>query len=196
MATETTLRDGTPAMIWALLPEDREELARRYDALRPESKFDRFLASVPHLSETMLRHLVDEADGIDHVALVIFVFDEDGDAQAAGVGHLIRYPDDPTAADVAVTVGDEFRGRGVGTALIAELVAQRPAGIERLVTSVAASNEASRRMLQRVGPTRITDHGDRLEVVVDLASATPYAVDGGLTHDDAGSPREAGVGRD
>ena len=162
------LRDGTRAITWALLPEDRDELAKGYDALGPDSKFHRFLTGVPHLSEAMLRHLVDEVDGEDHLALVLFVVDEDGTGTPAGVGHLIRYRDDPTTADVAVTVAEGHRGRGVATALLERLVAERPADIDRLLTAVAADNGAALAMLQRLGPTTVVDHGDSLDVDVRL----------------------------
>ncbi len=168
MATEIRLRDGTQAMTWSLLPEDRAALATGYDALGEESKFHRFLTGVPHLTEGLLRRLVDEVDGSNHLALVLFVLEEDGSGGPAGVGHLIRYPDDPSAADVAVTVAEGLRGRGVATALLDQLVKERPPGVERLVTSVAGDNPAALAMLRRLGPTSVTDVGDRLDVVVDL----------------------------
>jgi ribosomal protein S18 acetylase RimI-like enzyme len=168
VATEMRLRDGTRAITWALLPEDRDELARGYDALGPDSKFHRFLTGVPHLSEAMLRHLVDEVDGDHHLALVLFLLDEEGNGTPAGVGHLIRYKDDPTTADVAVTVTEDSRGRGVASALLARLVAERPADVDRLLTTVAADNGAALAMLQRLGPTTVVDHGDSFEIGVRL----------------------------
>ena len=171
VATEMRLRDGTLAMTWALLPEDRAELARRYDALDEVSKFHRFLTGVPHLSETMLQHLVDEVDGTDHLALVLFLLDGDDEGTPAGVGHLIRYPGDPTTADVAVTVGEAFRGRGVASALLGRLVAERPEGVERIATYVAADNLAAVAMLRRLGPSTVTDEGASLLVEVDLSGA-------------------------
>jgi ribosomal protein S18 acetylase RimI-like enzyme len=167
--TEVRLRDGSVALTWALLPEDREQLADAYDRLSPESKYHRFLAGVPHLSDAMLDRLVDEVDGVNHVALVLFVLDEEGFGTPAGVGRIIRYPDQPSEADVAVTVAEECRGRGVASALLAELVVERPAGVERLRTSVAADNPAAVAMLRRLGPTTVTDYDDRLEVVVELS---------------------------
>jgi ribosomal protein S18 acetylase RimI-like enzyme len=120
----------------------------------------------------MLKRLVDDVDGVDHVALVLFCVDDHGRGTPAGVGHVIRYPDQHSEADVAVTVGEEFRGRGVASALLAELVAERPAGIDRLRTSVAADNPAAVSMLRRLGPTRLTPCDDRLDVVVDLANGS------------------------
>ena len=50
---------------------DRATLAAEFETLTPESRRRRFLAPVMHLSDAMLEHLVDDVDGIDHVALVL-----------------------------------------------------------------------------------------------------------------------------
>jgi RimJ/RimL family protein N-acetyltransferase len=174
MATQVTLRDGTPGITWSLLPTDREALRQAYEHLSPESRFHRFLAPVSHLTETMLDHLVDDVDGVDHVARVLFLLDEVHDGLPVGIARMIRYQNAPDAADVAVTVDDEHRGRGVATALLADLVRHRPAGVRRLVTEVAADNPASLAMLERLGPTEVTHAGiNRLEVRVELPEAAP-----------------------
>lgn len=170
VATEMRLRDGTLAITWTLVPGDRDELAARYEDLSPESKFHRFLSGVPHLSDSMLVHLVDDVDGVNHTALVLFVLDAEGRGTPAGVGRLVRYPDEPSAADVAVTVAERYRGRGVASALLERLVAERPAGIERLKTVVAADNPAAVAMLKRLGPTTVDAHDERLDVAVELAA--------------------------
>jgi GNAT superfamily N-acetyltransferase len=161
--TEVRLRDGTPGMTCALTPGDRQQLSKAYDRLSPESKFHRFLTGVPHLSEAMLDRLV---DGV--VALVLFLLDDQGVGTPAGVGRLIRYPDDPSAADVAVTVAEEFRGRGVATTLLQELLAQRPVGVETLRTVVSADNPAALAMLRPLGDLEVVDSGDRYDVTVAL----------------------------
>ena len=140
-----------------------------YEHLSPKSRRSRFLAAVPHLTDAMLDHLVDEVDGIDHVALVLVVIGDDHVGVPVGVARMIRYGDEPTAADVAVTVVDEWQGRGVATALLAELVRERPQGVTHLVTTVAADNEASVAMLARLGPIASNPTGgSRVDVRVDL----------------------------
>ena len=141
-----------------------------YERLSPETRWRRFLGNVPHLTDTMLDHLVDEVDGIDHVALVLAVIGDDHQGTPVGVARIIRYEHEPTAADVAVTVVDEWQGRGVATALLAELMRERPEGVTAIVTTVAADNEASLAMLARLGAMTATPVGNnRVDVRVDLA---------------------------
>lgn len=176
MITETRLRDGTPALIWELLPTDREALRTGYEQLSEESRFHRFLTGVPHLTPALLDHLVDEVDGVDHVALVLIVLDDDNDGVPVAVGRIIRYPDRPTAADLAVTVLDVWQGRGIATALVDELLHRRPAGVTQIATTVAADNPASLAMLRRLGPTTETPgESPRVDVVVELDATGPDA---------------------
>ena len=169
MIVEARLRDGTPALIWPLDPGDREAVREGFEQLSVDSRYHRFLATVPHLSDAQLDHLVDEVDGVDHVALALVVIDDDHLGVPVGVARMIRYQQEPTAADVAVTVLDEWHGRGVATALLDELMRQRPAGITELVTTITADNEASLAMLRSLGRTTVTPAGvNRLDVVVDL----------------------------
>ncbi len=176
MFAEAQLNDGTRALIWDLLPGDREAVREGFEQLSEETRFHRFLAAVPHLTDTMLDHLVDEVDGIDHVALALVVLDGDGNGVPAGVARMIRYSDQRTAADIAVTVIDEFQRRGVATALLDELMRRRPEGVTRLVTTVTADNAASLAMLRRLGPTVAEPAGpNRLDVVVELPAPEPAA---------------------
>ena len=169
MATELKLPDGRRAIAWSVMPEDRAAIREGYEHLSPESRYHRFLTGVPHLTDQLLDHLVGEVDGVDHVALVLFVLTDDNEGVPAGIARVIRYPDDPTTADVAVTVAEEWRGQGVATTLLEELMRQRPVGVTRLVTILAADNPASLKMLERLGPTTVTNAGGgRLDVVVDL----------------------------
>ncbi len=181
MATELTLPDGRRALAWSILPGDREAIREGYELLSPESRYHRFLSGVPHLTEPLLDHLVDEVDGVNHVALALFVLDDDNVGVPAGVGRMIRYQDDPTCADVAVTVLEEWRGQGVATALLAELLRRRPYGVTTLRTVVAEDNPPSLAMLKRLGPTTVTEAGaGRLDVLVELprvAQPEPQEVD-------------------
>lgn len=170
MSEQVVLKDGTVGWVWPLLPSDRGALVREFETLSPESRRRRFLGPVLHLSDAMLTHLVDEVDGIDHVALVLMA-EVDGDLVPVGVARCVRYPQQPDAADVAVTVKDEWQGRGAASAMLEILMTQRPAGVTHLLTEVAADNPASLAMLRRLGPVHTYDTGMGIvDVEVDLDS--------------------------
>jgi RimJ/RimL family protein N-acetyltransferase len=167
--TPVRLRDGTEAFVVPLVRANREALRREYEHLSAETRFDRFLAAVPELTETMLDHLVDEVDEVDHVALVLLVLTPDGTELPLGLARIIRYPHDPTAADVAVTVVDDWHGRGVATALLQVLMRHRPQGVERIKTVVSAGNVASLAMLRRLGEAEVGEPEAGVQrVVVEL----------------------------
>ncbi|HNQ06233.1 MAG TPA: GNAT family protein [Tetrasphaera sp.] len=165
------LRDGTPAWIFPLLPTDREQLAAEFEELSPDSVRRRFLRPVVHLTEEMLRHLVDDVDGIDHVALVLAV-DVDHDLVPVAIARIVRYADQPESADLAVTVKDDWQDLGCASLLLRELIARRPVGVTRIVTEVLIDNPASLAMLRRLGPTQSQPaEGGVYDVVVDLSGS-------------------------
>lgn len=169
--TEALLRDGTPALIWPLLPNDRAALRRGFAELSDRSRYRRFLSPTPELTDRLLRHLVEGVDGVNHVALICVALPEGGEERPVGVGRLIRYRNDRTVADIAVTVLDDWQGRGVATALIQVLLARRPPGVTQLRTVAAADNAAALAMLAAAGSlTTRTEHGV-VEVDVDLSTA-------------------------
>lgn len=175
MVDEVVLRDGTAGMVWPLLPTDRARLVEEFEKLSPESRRHRFLAPVVHLSETTLRQLIDDVDGIDHVALVLVAEIEDGVFDPVGIARMVRYPDTPDAADLAVTVRDDWQGRGVASTLLQVLMRHRPEGVTHVLTEVAADNPSSLAMLRRLGPTEVQDAGHGVyDVSIDLAGVGPH----------------------
>lgn len=148
---EFALRDGTPAIIWPLLPTDGEALREMYRRLSPESRQRRFLSTLHELNDAMIQRLVGSVDGVHHLALLLVVLPPDGQEGPVGIARLIQDPDDPAAADIAVTVADDWQGRGVGSALAREVVRRRPPAVKRLVTEVGADNRASLALLASAG---------------------------------------------
>lgn len=166
---EVVLRDGTPAMIWPLLPSDSLGLQRAFLSLSLQSRRHRFLAPVSELGRDMLRRLVDDVDQLHHIALVLIALPPDGVERPVGVGRLVQYAGDPTTAELAVTVADEWQGHGVGSALADALVRARPTEVGRLLTEVSTDNDASLAMLRRLGQLRTQlVHPGVYEVTVDL----------------------------
>lgn len=154
-AREVTTRDGTPLVIRALLPSDREELARGYLELSDESRRRRFFSPPARLSDALLDYLT-ELDFDRRFALVAHLRD-DPDQQGLGVARWVRSREDPTSAEAAVTVADRWQSRGIGTELLLALVeAAAERGITTFVADVLWDNrtllDTLRQLGARVGP--------------------------------------------
>lgn len=163
------LRDGTPVQVRPLVAEDRARLLAGFSALSDRSRRARFLQSVSDAQYTrMLPILLDTVDHRDHVALVLFAAGE-----PIGVGRLRRFAADPGVADLAVTIADEWQGRGAGSVLARELLA-RAGDLREIQTVVSMDNQASLRMLARLGELRSDCSGGSCEVVVQVGR-TPAA---------------------
>lgn len=174
MIEQVSLRDGTDAFVVPLERTDRATLAAEFESLSSESRRSRFLAPVRHLSDAMLDHLVDDVDGVDHIALVLCAETSPDVYDPVALARMVRYEDAPDAADLAVTVKDEWQGRGVATALLEVLVRSRPVGVHRIVTEVLQDNPASLGMLRRLGPVELQDEGNGVYgVVVGLEPQPP-----------------------
>jgi RimJ/RimL family protein N-acetyltransferase len=170
---EFVLQDGTPAMIWPLLPTDAETLRDVFRRLSPGSRRHRFLQVLDQLDDPMIRLLVDSVDGVHHIAVLLIVLPPEGEEELIGVAHLVQDPADPATADIAVTVVDDWQGRGAGTALVSALMQRRPAAVTQLRTLVAADNRASLALLARAGRVSpgLPERGV-LDVTVELPPAT------------------------
>jgi RimJ/RimL family protein N-acetyltransferase len=169
---ELSLRDGTPAMIWPLLPTDGQALREMFRRLSPESRQRRFLSALSDLDDAMIQRLVGQVDGVHHIALVLVVLPPDGQEWPVAVARLVQDPADPASAEVAFTVADEWQGRGVGTVLAEALIQRRPAEVTRLRADVEAENLASLALLTRAG--RMSSGVPRrgiVDVTVDLQAA-------------------------
>ena len=153
------------------MTEDRALLIAGFGALSVRSRRARFLRGVsdPQFAR-MLPTLLDTVDQRTHLALVLIA-----DGQPIGVGRLQRLTSDPEVADLAVTIADEWQGRGAGSVLARELLA-RAGDIREIQTVVSADNRASMRMLGRLGELHTEcAHGD-CEVVVRVGRTLPVAL--------------------
>jgi RimJ/RimL family protein N-acetyltransferase len=141
------LRDGSKVVIRQVRSADAPLLADGFARLSPESRRLRFLRRKDALSAAELRYFTD-VDHHDHEALG--ALDHAG-GRGIGVARYVRDADDPHAAEIAVTVVDDWQGRGLGTALLDELSGRaRAEGIRRFTALVSADNAAMTALLRRL----------------------------------------------
>ena len=157
------LRDGTPVRVRPLVAQDRALLVAGFKALSHRSRRARFLQGVSDAQfARMLPILLDTVDQRAHVALVLYAA-----GGPIGVGRLRRFTGDPGAADLAVTVADDWQGRGAGSVLARELLA-RAGNLREIRTVVSADNHASLALLSRLGQLRSEGANGDCDVVVQL----------------------------
>lgn len=148
------LRDGSRIRIRQGHPADRQLLLRGFERLSPESRYQRFLAPIPELSEPMVRYLT-EIDHRDHEAMI--ALDEET-GEGVGVARYVRDPERPDVAEVAVTVIDDWQGRGVGTLLLETLSGRaRAEGITTFTALMLATNRKMMDLFEQLDPMRIVD---------------------------------------
>ncbi|UJA19587.1 GNAT family N-acetyltransferase [Thermoleophilia bacterium SCSIO 60948] len=163
--TALRLRDGAELCVRAIRTSDREALAAGFAAMSDDSRYQRFLTPIHELSDRQLDYLTD-LDHDSHEALIAF---DPQTGRFAGVARFVRLAD-PTAAEAAVTVHDDWQGRGVGTALCNMLSDRaREVGVERFTAVLLASNRGMLDVLSSLGPAHvISQEGSTIEVEVDL----------------------------
>ena len=127
-------------------------LADAFAALSAASRRARFLAARHQLSARELSYLTD-VDHHDHEALVAV---DRFRGRLLGVARFVRDETDPTNAEVAAEVIDEFQGRGIGTLLARQLVTRaRAEGVTTLTARMARGNTRARRLLAATGPVDV-----------------------------------------
>ncbi len=143
-----------------LRPTDRDIYERAVIDLSPRSRYLRFLAPIPRPSEKLLDEMTN-VDGRMHVASVALI--PDG-TRAVGVVRYVRSREDPTLAEVAIAIADDWQRRAIGRELIARTVAHaRQAGLCGLYATTLRENAGAERLLRASGFSRARADGPYVE---------------------------------
>ena len=158
-------------MIRPIRPEDKGMLADGLRRLSPQSAQRRFLTPKRSFSRAELRYLT-EVDGRNHVALVA-EYPCYPVRRLIAVGRFVIDPANPDAAEVAVTVADEWQGRGLGSILgehLAHLARNRE--VKRFTATMSSSNRPAHRLMEKL-TKHLTQHhvgGGVDELELDLVA--------------------------
>jgi RimJ/RimL family protein N-acetyltransferase len=149
-----SLRDGSSVILRPAVPTDRDLLLAGFERLSPESRYRRFFSPMKRMSSSLLDYLT-SLDYRDHFAWAALSAEPGPDGRPLGVGvsRYIRL-EDPQAAEMAVTVVDDWQGRGLGRVLLDALVMEAlENGITRLEGDVLVENRPMQELLRRAGAT-------------------------------------------
>ncbi|OIV36206.1 hypothetical protein BIV57_17535 [Mangrovactinospora gilvigrisea] len=152
---DVVLRDGGTAHIRPIRPDDAERLVEFYAEVSDESKYFRFFAPYPRLSDRDV-HRFTHHDYVDRVGLAATVGDE-----FIAVVRYDRLPNLEDTAEVAFLVQDAHQGRGVASALLEHIsAAARERGIRRFDAEVLPENRRMVKVFTDAGYTQRRSFGD------------------------------------
>jgi GNAT superfamily N-acetyltransferase len=159
------VRDGSSVRIRPLEPDDKPQVLQAFDRLGEGSRYRRFLTYKKELSVAELASLT-EVDHHDHEALGAI---DPATGEGIGIARYVRDPDRTAAAEAAVTVVDDWQGRGVGAALLERLADRaRQEGIREFTATLLSENRAMRTLFERLGVLRVVRGGPVQEIDVAL----------------------------
>jgi len=155
------LSDGQRIHLRPMRPSDKQMLLDGFEHLSPDSRYARFMAPKSTLSERELRYLT-QVDGINHFAIGAIRRHLVSKPEGVGSARFVRLSDQPDTAEPAVTVLDDFHGKGLGSIMLQRLIeAAWERDVRWFCTELLADNTASRRMIESLSPdVRFRHAGD------------------------------------
>ncbi|MEU9162383.1 GNAT family N-acetyltransferase [Streptomyces sp. NPDC048424] len=150
---DVVLRDGGTARIRPITTEDAGRLVSFYEQVSDESKYYRFFAPYPRLSDRDVRRFTHH-DYVDRVGLAATIGGEFiGTVRYDRIGPDGRPASAPAdEAEVAFLVQDAHQGRGVASALLEHIGAvARERGIRRFAAEVLPANTKMIKVFTDVG---------------------------------------------
>jgi acetyltransferase len=155
VADSFQLPDGRLLRVRPIQLEDEPALAAFHHTLSPESVYFRYfneLSLSQRIAHPRLQHHCSDDGG--RATVLVAVAEADGVSPAqeiiAGVGRLVRLPDDESA-EFALLISDPFQGRGVGSELLARLIrVARAAGLKKLIGLVLGENHPMRDLCRKL----------------------------------------------
>jgi RimJ/RimL family protein N-acetyltransferase len=163
---EVTLRDGSRVLVRPVEAGDKALFLQGWEQFGEESRYRRFLSAKGDLSPRDLAYLT-EIDHVDHEAIGAR---DAATGQGVGVARYVRLREHPEVAEAAVSVVDDWQGRGVGGELLRRLTTRaREHGIERFQASLLAHNRSMLALFEEVGEVEVRERGTgQIEIDVEL----------------------------
>ncbi len=153
-----TLKDGLKAIVRPVGPDDKPLLVRAFEQLSETTRYRRFLHHKKSLTQRELQTFTEFDTRSTYAVGAVREFA--GEILPMGIGRLVRISDeDPSRAEVALVVIDQYQGLGVGRLLMECLLeAARARGVTHVRFTMFAENEPMRKLIHTVvGPSRTVE---------------------------------------
>jgi acetyltransferase len=143
------LGSGERITIRPILPQDDAVTKAFFLALSARSRHNRFMRTFRDLPNDLLTQLI-HVDYHSHLALIAEVFTGSREI-AIGEARYVVSPDGKSA-EFAVSIADDWQGRGLATLLLCRLIkSARKAGVEKITGETLASNTAMLHLAHKAG---------------------------------------------
>jgi GNAT superfamily N-acetyltransferase len=161
-----TLRGGERVRIRPVTPEDRRLLLSGFERFGERSRHQRFFGVKVKLTEAELAFFT-EVDHHEHEALGAI---DERTGAGVGIARFIRLQPGGPVAEAAVSVVDDWQGRGVGRVLLEALAGRAgDEGVKRFQATLLRSNRAMLEAFRRIGAVEVTRRElEELEICVEL----------------------------
>lgn len=138
-------KGDTELFLRPVLPGDTEQAAHPSVEFSEETLYRRFMST--RAPTPTLLHYLFHVDYVDHFVWVLV----DGvDGPVVADARFVRDVEDPSEAEIAFIVGDDYQGRGIGSFLMDALtIAARVCGVQRFTARLLAENGPMRAILDR-----------------------------------------------
>ncbi len=166
------MRDDSWLYLRPVLPGDSERTSDGTIEFSSETLYRRF--QTPRTPNKSLMAYLFEVDYKDHF---VWVMTEGEGGPVVADARFVRDETDPTLAEVAFIVGDDYQGRGVGSFLMDALaVAARGDGIRRFSARVLSDNLAMRKILDRFDAQWQRDDLGVVTTVIDVPALRDLSI--------------------
>jgi RimJ/RimL family protein N-acetyltransferase len=170
---QAQLRNGTPVLIRAIRPDDRERIIAAFHKLDQDTIYTRFFSAKKELTANDLGRI--EASDFVQAAVLVATLGSGADETIIGGGAytVIQRPDGVPTAEVSFTIEEDYHGQGLSTlfmALLTEIGRER--GIRRFEAEVLAGNTPMLKVFQRSG-LAMTRHAEDGVVHVEMDLGAP-----------------------
>ena len=173
---EVEFKDDTALMLRPVLPGDTERTNHPSVEFSSETLYRRFMST--RAPSAALMDYLFQVDYVDHF---VWVLVDGADGPVVADVRFVRNVEDPSSAEIAFIVADDYQGRGIGGFLMdALIVAARVCGVQRFTARMLADNLAMRHILDRFGAEWERDEPGVITTVFDVPDLAQLRIDADL----------------
>ncbi len=162
------LKDQTCVEFRLIGPQDRKRYLKGFKRISTKTNIHRFHTFKTGFTETELDYLLN-IDNVHHLAIGAIDCKKKG--IGIGLARYINQADKPDRAEAALTIIDEYQGRGLGTLLYRALMDEAfNNGIRTLNNVIMKDNRAMLHILEQMGAQQVSENEQAYELELHLSS--------------------------